>query len=77
VFCRRHVASVGASVEMEIKFVSSNPDVCIFSFNEYVRKFQALGFCCTECTSIKPTLLCMVILIVAMRRDYVSVELGL
>jgi hypothetical protein len=26
----------GASVEMKIKFVSSNPNVCIFSFNYYV-----------------------------------------
>jgi hypothetical protein len=26
----------GASVEMKIKFVSSNPSVCIFSFNDYV-----------------------------------------
>jgi hypothetical protein len=26
----------GASVEMKIKFVSLNPDVCIFSFNDYV-----------------------------------------
>jgi hypothetical protein len=25
----------GASVEMKIKFVSSNPDVCIFSFHDY------------------------------------------
>jgi hypothetical protein len=27
---------LGASVEMKIKFVSSNPDVCIFSFNDHV-----------------------------------------
>jgi hypothetical protein len=26
----------GASVEMKIKFVSSNPDICIFSFIDYV-----------------------------------------
>jgi hypothetical protein len=26
----------GASVEMKIKFVSSNPGFCIFSFNDYV-----------------------------------------
>jgi hypothetical protein len=26
----------GTSVEMKIKSVSSNPDVCIFSFNDYV-----------------------------------------
>jgi hypothetical protein len=26
----------GANVGMNIKFVSSNPDVCIFSFNDYV-----------------------------------------
>jgi hypothetical protein len=26
----------GASVKMKIKFVSSNPDVCILSFNDYV-----------------------------------------
>jgi hypothetical protein len=27
---------LGASVEIKIVFVSSNPDVCIFSFNDYV-----------------------------------------
>jgi hypothetical protein len=26
----------GDSVEMKINFLSSNPDVCIFSFNDYV-----------------------------------------
>jgi hypothetical protein len=26
----------GANVEMNVKFVSSNPDICIFSFNDYV-----------------------------------------
>jgi hypothetical protein len=26
----------GASVDMKIEFVGSNPDVCIFSFNDYV-----------------------------------------
>jgi hypothetical protein len=33
----------GASVQMNIRFVSLNPDVCIFSFNDYVI-FKCLVF---------------------------------